>query len=469
MNDYPLPHDLEAERHILGACLMWPEKYDEVSDYLTADDFYMDAHVTMWHGITRLAAKGTRIDPVALTQDLRANGQLDMCGGPGGVNKLLDLPTAAGLRDKALLVAGLARVRRVTQEAARIASLGQNGEYGDIDEFVDQAEAQISAAAQGRRILEAVPMAETVKETIDWLSSLEAEKVAAFGVPTGFEQLDEWTCGFQGGDLVIIAAPPSTGKTALAIQIAMGSGVPALVCSLEQSRKQLALRLLAAESGLPMYRVRNPKYWGKDGVMYRVRNPKYWGKDGVGDIVNAASRLYDAPVHVDDRAQISPMQARSRARRLYRQVGLRLMIGDYLQIFRPSVMKKGQNRERDVADMSAEFKTLARELDIPVIILSQLNRQWGGRQDKRPILSDLRESGAIEQDADQVIFIYRPSRAEGVKYSEEPEAAEIILAKNRNGPCGTVQATWDPTRMRFEDTPFDGPSTPAPSDGMFVK
>jgi replicative DNA helicase len=436
----PQAYSLETERYLLSACLQWPSTIDELADYIDKDDWYLEKHMNAWQALLRLSVRRDAINYLSLFETLRAQGHSDEWDGIDEIVKLRDFaPTRARIKKMALIVSGLARVRRVTEEAMAIAVQGRSGEYGDVEDFIEQAESRITAATQGRKLSEITTLAESVNKTMNWLSSLESQKLAGFGINTTFNKMDEWTSGFQGGDLIIIAAPTSFGKTALAMQIALKAGKPVLYCALEQSRKQLALRCMSARSGVPMY---------------KMRNPTYWGKNTASRLLDAVHKLERIQMHLDDRPKISPIQMRSVARRLYRQHRLSLIIGDYLQIFKPSIFKKGQNRERDVADMSSEFKEIGRELDLPIIMLSQMNRGWNARADKRPILADLRESGSLEQDADQVIFIHRPNKPNG--YSEEPEPAEIILAKNRNGPCGTVNATWYPKLMHFIDKEFNG-------------
>jgi replicative DNA helicase len=439
-------YNLEVERKVLGICLQWPESIDEVADYITKDDWYLETNAFIWQSLIRLSSKGRRIDTMTVSEDLRAHGKLRECGEYKGIENLRDLvPTRAGVISKAKIVAGLAQIRRITDEATKIAIIGRSGEYGEIEEFVEMAEAKITAATQGRNVDDVVSMADIVKQTVGWLDGLKRNKITAFGINTGFGDTNHWTGGLQGGDLIIVAAPTSWGKTALAMQMAVKSEVSTLVCSLEQERKQIALRCLSAQARIPMY---------------KLRNPRYWKEDDEENIRRAANELCEIPIYLDDRARLSPMQIRSRARRLYRTRGLKMIVVDYLQICQPSPgSRKKQNRERDVADISSEFKALAKELDLPVVILSQLNRLPPGQRQRRPVLSRLRESGAIEQDADQVFFIYRPEATEEVKYRESDEPAEIILAKNRNGPCGTVHATWCPTEMRFKDSAYSGPSS----------
>jgi replicative DNA helicase len=427
------PHSKSAERHVLGVCMTWPDRVDEVSDFVQAGDFYVPAHGPVFESIVRLAARGSSTDAGAVADDMRTHGTLDDVGGPGVLVALVDgAPTQAGVVDSAKRVASTARVRAVITSAQDIVYRGMNGDYGDAGEFCDGAEAQVMDAAKGRRVVDAVPMGQVVRETMGWLQSLPTDGVP-FGVATGLRLVDKWLCGLQPAAYYLIAGHTSHGKTALAMQIAADCGVPVLLCSAEMSARQLVLRALANESGLPTW---------------RILSRGYWGADGTRALLDAADNLHGNPIMIDDRGAMTPARVASRARRLKQSKGIGLVIVDYINIFSPSIRKRGDSREREVAAMSGEFKALAKQIDCPVVVLAQLNRKNGS---DRPQVENLRDSGTLGQDADAILFVHRPEK--GKRNNDEPEPAEIIVAKNRiTGPLGVAEVTFDPNRVRFVDT-----------------
>lgn len=385
------------------------------------------------------------VDAITLTDALRTRGVLEQVGGPGYIAELADsVPTAANVAHYARIVREKAVLRSLATIATDIASSAYEAN-SNVDEFLDEAEHRIFEISE-RRIKPAFhTMPELTKESIRILERLYENRELVTGVPTGFTDLDALTSGLQPSDLVIIAARPSMGKTALALNIASYAAMEAepkrgvAFFSLEMSKEQLVLRMLCSEARVDSAKARS-------GFL----RPEDFQK-----LANTADRLYTAPIFIDDSSDTTPLTLKAKCRRLARDRSnnLGLIIVDYLQLMRSS--RPGESREKEIADISRSMKALSKELKVPVIALSQLNRQVETRPDRRPLLADLRESGAIEQDADVIAFVYREEMYKG-KDSKEPGVAEIIVAKQRNGPTDTVKLTYLKQFTRFENySPVD--------------
>lgn len=425
------PHSLEAERSVLGGILLHAGKLDEVADRLRPSDFYVEANGLVYRAMLDLSAKSQPVDMIQIANLLRDRGELEPIGGLGYLSGLLDgVQTSAGIVGHAGIVADKARVRAILGAALDILEKGY-GSYGDAGEYADAAESAIYEAARDRTSRDVRSVSEIVRETFHWLAELRRSGVETFGVPTGIEELDEMLAGLQPSGYYIVGAATSVGKTTFAVQIAKGCGLPVFLASAEMSQRQVVLKLLSGEAGLPVY---------------RILKPRYWGRDGGGRLTDAARRVDTIPMWIDDAGPMTVQRIWSTARRLKAKEGIGMVIVDYLQIVEPPDRSKG--RERQVGEISAGLKAMAKDLDLPVLALSQLNRLGST---ERPQLHHLRDSGSLEQDVDGAIFLYRPEK--GKHKPDEPEPTEVILAKNRvTGPIGSVQCEFDPVTQMITQT-----------------
>ena len=431
------PQNLEAEASALGGILLENEAINRVLEILTEGDFYRESHRKIFRAMLELTDRAEPIDLITLSELLKARGDLDAVGGSAYLASLADqVPTAANIAHYARIVREKAILRQLIQSATEIATRGFE-EQGNVDEFLDAAERVIFDIAEKKIKASFVSVGDMIKDTLKAVERLYERKELVTGVPTGFKDFDKLTAGLQPSELIIIAGRPSMGKTAFALNIAtyasLNAGTGVAVFSLEMAREQLVLRMLCSEA-----RVDNSK----------VR-AGYLGERDFPKLANAAGRLHEALIYIDDTPAISVLELRAKARRLIRdrdkKVGL--VIVDYLQLMRG--MGNASNREQEISEISRSLKALAKELRVPVIALSQLNRRVEDRGDRRPMMADLRESGAIEQDADVIAFIYRDE----VYNQKSPDKgiAEIIVAKQRNGPIDTVRLTFLNEYTRFED------------------
>lgn len=433
------PQNLEAEQSVLGAVLLDNDAINQTLEILTADDFYRETHREIFRAMVGLVDRSQPVDAITLTDALRTNGVLDAVGGPAYIAELAAIvPTAANVAFYARIVRERAVLRSLASTATEIAS-GAYDAPPDVDQYLDDSEHRIFEISE-RRIRQSFhSMNEVTRASIALLERLYERKEMVTGVPTGFTDLDRLTAGFQPNELIIIAARPSMGKTALALNLATYAATQAdppvgvAFFSLEMSKEQLALRMLCSEA-----RVDSAK--ARAGFLGERDFPK---------LAQAASRLSEAPIFIDDNSDTSPLVLKAKCRRLMRERTSRLglIIVDYLQLMRSA--RPGESREKEIAEISRSLKALAKELRVPVIALSQLNRQVETRPDRRPLLADLRESGAIEQDADVIAFIYRDEMYH--RDSKEPGVAEVIIAKQRNGPTGTAKLTYLSQYTRFEN------------------
>jgi replicative DNA helicase len=434
------PQNLDAEQSVLGAILLDNEAINQVVEVLGDIDFYRESHRQIFRAMVELTDRNLPVDAITLTDALRTKGALEAVGGAAYIAELAAaVPTAANVSHYARIVRDKSVLRAVASTATEIASSAYELPP-NVDDFLDQAEHRIFEIAERRVKPTFHSMKDLTVASIKLVERLYERKELVTGVPTGFLDLDRITAGFQPADLVIIAARPSMGKTALALNIAAHAAIYAdppvgvAFFSLEMSKEQLVLRMLCAEARVDSAKVRSG----------------YLGRDDFPKLIEAADRLSNANIFIDDSSDISPIQLKAKCRRLKRDkdANLGLIMVDYLQLMRSS--RPGESREKEIAEVSRSFKALAKELNVPVVALSQLNRQVETRPDRRPLLADLRESGAIEQDADVIAFIYRDDMYKG-KESKEPGVAEVIIAKQRNGPTDTAKLTYLTQYTRFEN------------------
>lgn len=428
------PQNIEAEESILGAILLDNNAINVAQEHLTSRDFYRAAHVLIFEAMNRLSDLREPIDVLTLSQGLRSVGKLEEAGGIEYLARLASsVPSAANVAYYASIVKESALRRRIIQEATQIINEAFES-HGEIDDFLDTVEQRILGVSEFRIASAFQQIGGVVQDSIKLIEKLYDQKEMVTGTPSGFEDLDHMTAGFQASDLIIIAARPSMGKTALAVQmgqyVATKKNRAVAIFSLEMSKEQLVLRMLTSQARVNSSRVRT-------GHLIERDFPR---------LVESASELAEAPVFIDDTPAITVTEVRAKARRLHREHPLSLIIVDYLQLMRsPAYM---HSREQEISDISRSLKALAKELKVPVIALSQLNRSVESRNDKRPMMSDLRESGAIEQDADLIMFIYRDEVYN--KESAEKGIAEIIIGKHRTGPIGLVKLAFHGEYTRFD-------------------
>ena len=447
----PLPHNLEAERSILGAILLDNHALNAALEKLRSDDFFLDQHRRIYERMIQLGEKQQAIDLVTLTEDLHRRGELEAAGGPAYISQLADgLPRITNVEHYARIVREKAVLRTLIHSASAIQEQAlQAGE--DADVILDRAESRIFQIAEDRVRAGLVGVKELVRENFERLERIFSEGRRITGLATGYAGLDNETAGLQPSELIILAARPSMGKTALALNIAENVALrhrePVAVFSLEMSKESLLLRLLASEARVDAHKFRTGHMTKED-----------WGK-----ITGSLAGLAEAPLWIDDSASSTVLEMGAKARRLKRDRGLSLMIVDYLQLVVPTNSGRGTNRQEEVSSISRSLKGLAKELKIPIMVLSQLTRA-PEREDRKPQLSDLRESGAIEQDADVVLFINRPNFYKSDMPEEERNKAEIIIAKQRNGPVGLLNFVFFGRHTRFEEAAPDTWTSSGPDE-----
>jgi replicative DNA helicase len=435
------PQNIEAEQSILGSILIDNDILYDVIDILTDGNFYRDAHRKIYRGILALFEKNEPVDLITLTNILKEQNQLDAVGGAAYLAELVDqVPVAVNAAQYARIVREKAILRSLISTTANISARCYE-DSGDVDEVLDFAESSIFKISEKKIAPSFYPLSDIITESFKTLEDRSEHKELITGVPTGFSGLNTLTSGLQPSDLIIIAARPSMGKTALALNIAQNTsvdnGTPVAIFSLEMSKEQLSIRFLCAMARVDSFRLRT-------GFL----NKEDWGK-----LTRAAGILSEAPVYIDDTPAISVLEIRAKARRLKMDKDLGLVIIDYLQLMKGRA--SAERRELEISEISRSLKALAKELNIPVVALSQLNRKVEERHNKRPMLSDLRESGAIEQDADVIAFIYRDSVYNQSEDAANDKTAEIIVAKQRNGPTGVVKLTFLDSYTRFEDQAYE--------------
>ncbi len=428
------PHNIEAEQSVLGSLLIDRDAIIRVASYVKAEDFYISANGTVYQAILDLYNRREPTDFLTLSDELERRNALDDIGGLGYLSSLLNVvPTAVHVEYYGRIVERTATLRRLIDAGTQIAGIGYQDNL-DAEDALDSAEQALFTVSQRRQTKDFQSISDVLDRFFDQLDYLQQNRGEVVGVPTGFTDLDKLTGGLQRSDLLILAARPSMGKTAFALGMAYGAAVQhgkkVGVFSLEMSAEQLVQRLLATETGVDSHRLRLGNI-----------DDSEWDR-----ISRAFGRLAEAQIFIDDSANASVMDVRSKARRLQAEQGLDLIIVDYLQLMSG---RRSDNRVQEISEISRGLKGLARELNIPVVALSQLSRAVETRADHRPMLSDLRESGSIEQDADIVMFIFRDDKYD--ENSEKKGIAEIIIAKHRNGPVGSVNLRFFDRTARFAD------------------
>ena len=437
------PNSVEAEQSVLGGLLLENESLDKIADILNQADFYRHDHRLIYTHIAKLIEQNRPADIVTVAESLENSAELSSVGGIAYLGALAqNTPTAANIRRYAEIVRERSIMRKLVEVGSGIAESAYNPQGRDAQQLLDEAEAKIFQIAEsGNRGSQGFVNIQTllpqVADRIDFLYQRENQG-SVTGIPTGFDDLDERTSGFQPGDLIIVAGRPSMGKTAFSLNIAenvaLDTKKPVAVFSMEMGATQLATRMIGSVGRLDQHRMRNGNLEDEDWVR----------------LTTALGKLNDAPIFIDEGAGLSSFDVRARARRLHRQTGgLGLIVVDYLQLMAGTSGRASENRATEISEISRSLKSLAKELNVPVVALSQLNRSVEQRPDKRPVMSDLRESGAIEQDADLILFIYRDEVYN--PDSEDKGMAEIIIAKQRNGPIGRIRLTFLGQHTRFEN------------------
>lgn len=429
------PQNIDAEKAVLGSMMLETEAITQVETILEPDDFYLEAHRKIFQGIINLAERDEPIDLISVNEELRQQNQIEEIGGSSYITELANwVPTAANAEYYAKLVKNKSLLRRLITTAGNIANLGYQAEE-EVDILLDKAEQMVFSLAGGRTAQGIHQIKDVLVDAFERLEKVYETEGGITGVASGFYELDYMTSGFQPSDLIIIAARPSMGKTALVLNMAQNMAVknkvPVAIYSLEMSKEQLAQRLLCAEAKINGQHLRSGQLQDKDWLV----------------LSHALGRLSEAPIFIDDTPGITLMELRAKARRLKAEHGLGLIAIDYLQLMQGN--GRIENRQQEISEISRSLKALARELEVPVIALSQLSRAVESRINKRPQLSDLRESGSIEQDADLVLFIYRDEYYN--PESDKKGIAELIIAKQRNGPVGTVETIFMKDYTRFEN------------------
>jgi len=431
------PHDLLAEQSAIGGMLLSKDAVADVIETVRGVDFYIPKHEVVFDAILTLYSHGEPTDVIAVSDELTKTGQLSRAGGAEYLHTLTSLvPTAANAGFYASIVAEKAVLRRLVEAGTRIVQMGYASE-GEVVDLVNNAQAEIYGVTGGVESEDYVPLTDAVTSAIDEIEAARGRDGQMVGVPTGFAELDELTNGLHPGQMIIIAARPAIGKSTVGLDIARSAAIkynmPTIVFSLEMGRSEIAMRLLSAEASVPLQHMRKGTVHANDWTT----------------IAQTRGRINDAPLYIDDSPNMTLVEIRAKARRLKQRVGLKLVVIDYLQLMTSG--KKVESRQQEVSEFSRALKLLAKELEVPVIAISQLNRGPEQRADKKPALSDLRESGSIEQDADMVILLHRESAYE----AENPRAgeADFIVAKHRNGPTRTITVGFHGHFSRFVDLP----------------
>jgi replicative DNA helicase len=429
------PQDLVAEQSVLGGMMLSKDAIADVVELLRGNDFYKPAHEMVYEAIIDLYGRGEPADAVTVADLLNKRQELSRIGGPAVLHELVQsVPTAANAGFYAEIVREKGVLRRLVQAGTKIVQMGY-GQDGEVEEIVNEAQAEIYKVAETRQSEDYVPLSGILEHTVDEIEAAGSQGEGMTGVPTGFYEFDELTQGLHGGQMIVIAARPAVGKSTLALDFARAAAIKhnmtSVFFSLEMGKNEIAMRLLSAEATIALQDLRKGT----------IRDDQ-WSK-----IAATVGRLNDAPFFIDDSPNMSMMEIRAKCRRLKQKHDLKLVILDYLQLM--SSGKKVESRQQEVAEFSRALKLLAKELEVPVIALSQLNRGSEQRTDKKPQVSDLRESGSIEQDADMVILLHR----EDIYDKESPRAgeADLIVAKHRNGPTKTIVLGFQGHYSRFSN------------------
>jgi len=430
------PQNIEAEQSVLGSLLIDPDAILKVSTFLRPEDFYRETHQRIYSAILQLHERRMPADFITVVDELERQGQLDFVGGAAYITSLINMvPTSIHVEHYARIVERAAIMRRLITAAGQIAALAYE-ERDDVDAVIDEAERILFEVSQRRVSRSLVPISEIIKSYYDRIEFLVEHRDQTLGVPTGFADLDRLLGGLQPSDLIIIAARPSMGKTSLAVSIAMNAALKhnavVAIFTLEMAAEQLVQRMISGQTGIDSQRLR----------LGRIEDIE-WEK-----FTHASGVLSEAAIFIDDTPSPSPMEIRTKARRLAAEYDLDLIIVDYLQLMQAGD-RRVENRVQEISYISRSLKSLARELKVPVVALSQLSRAVEARQDKIPQLADLRESGSIEQDADVVMFIYRDEMYN--PDTDRAHIADIIVAKHRNGPTARVSLRFEPSLTQFQD------------------
>lgn len=429
------PQNLEAEQSVLGAILLDNQAMPKAMELLVEENFYRTAHRKVFRAMLDLSDVGEVIDQITLTERLKAKGELESVGGAAFLAELVQsVSSSANIRYHCKIVRDKAVARELIHTSTEVLTKGYEGTTS-IDDLLDFAERSVFSIAQGKLERSFTPINDIIKESLDLVDKLSKRKEHVTGVPTGYYDLDDLTAGLQPSDLVIVAARPSMGKTSLALGFATHAAIHAKavvgIFSLEMSKPQIVLRMLSSEARVDSHGLRTGKLQKED-----------WWR-----LAEAAGRLEQAPIFIDDTGGITVQQMRGKARRLKAEKGLDLLIVDYLQLMQGR--SDSESRQQEISDISRSLKALAKELNVPVVALSQLSRAVEARKPPVPMLADLRESGAIEQDADIIMFIYRDEIYN--KESPDKGVAEIIIGKQRTGPTGTVRVAFSGEYTRFDN------------------
>ncbi|MDT4893803.1 MAG: replicative helicase [Pseudonocardiales bacterium] len=438
------PQAVEAEQSVLGAMMLSKDAIADVVEVVRPGDFYRPAHQLVYDAILDLYARGEPADAVTVSAELTRAGQLVRVGGASYLHTLISLvPTAANAGYYAQIVAERAILRRLVTAGTRIVQMGYDTAsgsaniVGSVDEVVDRAQAEVYEVTERRTSEDYVHIESLLQSTLDEIDKISATGGVGTGIPTGFHQLDEITNGLHPGQMITIAGRPGSGKSTLALDIARSAAVkhskPTVIFSLEMGKLEIMMRLFSAEAGVALQNMRSGHMSDQD-----------WTR-----LARRSSELAEAPLFIDDSPNLTMMEIRAKARRLRQRQDLQLIVIDYLQLMTSG--KRVESRQQEVSEFSRAMKLLAKELDVPVVALSQLNRGPEQRTDKRPLLSDLRESGSIEQDSDMVLLVHRPDLYE--PETERAGEADLIIAKHRNGPTATVAVAFQGRYSRFADMP----------------
>jgi replicative DNA helicase len=449
MSQYVPPHNIEAEQSVLGALLIQPIAIERVAEMLAGEDFYRDNHKILFEAILAISTRNEPVDLITVQDELRKRDKLEQIGGMPYVTALFEsVPSAGNVEYYAKIVEEKAILRRLIDAALTVVGMARSADIQSVDDLIDQAERLVFGVSKRRMSQFFSPLSPLLVEVYDRAEELNELKTRVSGLSTGFERFDLLSSGLQKSDLIIIAARPSMGKTSLCLSIAQHAALreksTVAIFSLEMSKEQLALRMLCSEAQVNAHRVRT-------GFL----NDGEWS-----DLARVVQEMYDAPIYIDDASGTTPLTMRAKCRRLQAESGLGLIIVDYLQLMQGT--RPTDNRVQEIGDIARGLKSLARELNVPVIALSQLSRAVERREDKRPQLSDLRDSGSIEAEADMVCFLYRKAyydMKEAVSAGETferggaevVEETELIVGKHRNGPTGVIKIGFMPDYAKFSN------------------
>jgi len=434
-NDRTPPQDNAAEQSVLGSMLLSKDAIADVVETIRGVDFYRPAHEAVFDAIIDLYGRGEPADPVTVSAELARQGELQRVGGAPYLHTLsANVPIAANAGYYAEIVREKAILRRLVDAGTKIVQIGYAGE-GQVDDVVDQAQAEVFKITEKRSSEDYAPLSDIMEGVLDEIEAIGNRDGGIYGVPTGFADLDELTNGFHAGQMIIVAARPAMGKSTLALDFCRAASIhnnmASVFFSLEMNRAEITMRLLSAEARVPLNHIRNGQMTDDD-----------WAK-----LARKMGEVSSAPMFIDDSPNMTMMEIRAKARRLKQKHDLKLIVLDYMQLM--SSGKKVESRQLEVSEFSRQIKLLAKELEVPVIALSQLNRGSEQRADKRPMVSDLRESGSLEQDADMVILLHRDDVYE--KESTRPGEADVIIAKHRNGPTRDIIVAFQGHYSRFVD------------------